>query len=183
MKDLVFATTNKGKVEEAHAILGVPVEIAELEIDEVQSMDMEYVSKKKTEAAYQILKKPVITDDVGVFIEAWNGFPGPFAKHILDSIQNEGILKLMEDEPNRNVTVKCAIGYHDGQEVHVFIAEVKGHLADKIKGSDGWGFDFVVIPEGYSQTFAEMGFKDKNKISHRALALEKLKEYLDSQEK
>lgn len=183
MKDLVFATTNKGKVEEAHAILGVPVEIAQLELDEVQSMDMEYVSKRKTEAAYQILKRPVITDDVGVFIEAWNGFPGAFAKFLLDSVGNNKILELLKNETNRNVIVKSALGYHDGSSVHVFIGEVKGVLTTEQRGSMGWGFDPLIIPDGHTQTYAEMGPEGKNTLSHRKKALDKFREYLDSQAK
>src|SRR5471030_504876 len=106
MKKLVFATGNKGKVLEFEDILKIPLEIAKIEIDEVQSMDLEYVAKKKTEEAFKILKKPVITDDVGVFIEVWNGFPGPFAKYILESLGNVRILKLLKNEKNRNVIVR-----------------------------------------------------------------------------
>ncbi len=181
MKELLFATGNEGKIMEAKAILGVPVEIAAIEIDEVQSMDLEYVARKKTEQAYGLLQRPVITDDVGVFIEAWNGFPGPLVKYLLDKLGNLKILELLKNEKNRNVIVKSAVGYHDGKYVHVFIGEVKGTLAFEEKGTEGWGFDPLIIPDGESQTFAEMGHEKKNQLSHRGKALDKLKQFLDSQ--
>ena len=181
MKKLFFATSNIGKVLEFEDILKIPLEIAKLEIDEVQSMDLEYVAKKKTEEAFKILKKPVITDDVGVFIEVWNGFPGPFAKFILESLGNVRILKLLKNEKNRNVIVRSAISYHNGKKVRVFVGEVKGTLAFKERGTDGWGFDPIIIPNGETKTYAELGQIRKNQISHRKKAIDKLKEYLDSQ--
>ena len=181
MKEILFATRNEGKIIEAQAILKVSVEIATAQIDEVQSMDLEYVARKKTEEAYRILKRPVITDDVGVFIETWDGFPGPFAKFILDKLGNVKILKLLENETNRNVMVKSAVGYHDGNKVHVFIGEVKGTLAFEERGTDGWGFDPIIIPDGETQTYAEMGHDKKNQLSHRRKALDKLKDFLESQ--
>jgi len=181
VKELLFATNNKGKIEEAQVILKIPIEIATIEIDEVQSMDLEYVARKKAQAAYDVLGKPVITDDVGLFIEVWNGFPGPFAKYVLETIGVDGLLELIKNESNRRVVIKSAISYHDGQDIHVFIGEVKGTLAAKSRGDEGFGFDPVIIPDGEMQTYAEMGLEGKNRISHRKRALDKLKDFLDSQ--
>lgn len=180
---LLIATGNKGKVEELEDILKVPLEIANIDIDEVQSMDLGYVSRRKTEEAYKILKRPVITDDVGVFIEAWNDFPGPFAKFILDTLGNKMILKLLKDEKNRNVIVRSAVGFHDGHKMHTFIGEVKGTIALEERGTEGWGFDPIIIPAGHKLTYAEMGLKTKNQVSHRRKAFDKLKEFLDSKSK
>src|SRR5690348_6445046 len=116
MKKLLMATGNMGKVKEAQAILKKDIEFVNAEFDEVQSMDLEYVAKRKVEQAYLKLKQPVIIDDVGVFIEVWNGFPGPFAKYILDSLGNKGVLKLLKNEKNRKAVVRSAIGYHDGKD-------------------------------------------------------------------
>ena len=181
MKKLLVATGNKGKVEELEDILKIPLEIANIEVDEVQSMDLEYVAKRKTEEAYRILKRPVITDDVGVFIEAWNDFPGPFVKYIFLHLGNRKVLKLLETEKNRNVIVRSIVGYHDGKKVHTFLGEVKGRVALKERGTQGWGFDPIIIPNGETQTYAEMGNKKKNTLSHRRKAFDKLKEFLDSQ--
>lgn len=183
MNKLLIATGNKGKVEELEDILKIPLEIADIDIDEVQSMDLEYVSKRKTEEAFKILKKPVITDDVGVFIEVWNNFPGPFVKYANQILGLKKILNLLKNEKNRNVIVRSAVSYHDGKKIHTFIGEVKGTIALKERGTDGWGFDPIIIPNGETQTYAEMGFKKKNQLSHRRKAFDKLKTFLDSQRK
>ncbi len=180
---LLIATGNKGKMEEAREILRIPLEVKDVDLEEVQSMDLEHVAKRKAEVAFDLLKKPLIVDDVGVFIEAWNGFPGPFAKYLFESLGYDGILRLLEKEDNRNVIVRSAVGYHDGKNVHVFVGEAKGKLTRQKRGERGWGFDPIIIPEGFDQTFAEMGPEGKNKISHRRKALDKLREYLDSQGK
>ncbi len=182
MNELLFATGNKGKADEARKMLGVSIEIADIEIDEVQSMDLEYISRKKAQAAFDVLKRPVITDDVGLFIDAWNGFPGPFAKFVLETIGVKGLLGLLKNETNRNVLVKSAVSYHDGNEVHVFIGEVQGTLATESRGEEGFGFDPIIIPNGETRTYAEMGLDGKNKLSHRRRAFDKLRDFLDSQE-
>lgn len=181
MKKIFVATGNKGKVGEISDILSIPLEIADIEIDEVQSMDLEHVAKKKVEAAFKILKKPVIVDDVGVFIDALNQFPGPFVKYMHNLLGNKKILELLKNEKNRKVIVQSAIAYHDGKKIHTFIGTVNGTLSLKEKGTEGWGFDPIVIPDGEKETFAQMGPKKKNLISHRAKALQKFKKFIDTQ--
>lgn len=182
MKKLLIATGNKGKAQELEDILKIPLEIADIEVDEVQSMDLEYVSKKKTEEAFKILRKPVITDDVGVFIEVWDSFPGPFVKYLNQVLGLEKILDLLRNEKNRNAVVKSAVSFHDGKKIHTFIGEVKGTIALQERGV-GWGFDPIFIPNGETQTYAEMGFKRKNRLSHRRKAFDKFKKFLDSRKK
>lgn len=183
MKKLLVATGNEGKVIELSEMLDIPLEFANVEIDEVQSMDLEYVARRKVEEAFRLLKKPVIVDDVGVYIEAWNGFPGPFAKYVLLQLGNKNILKLLDNEKNRKVIVKSAVGYHDGKKVHVFVGEINGKIASEERGTEGWGFDPIIIPQGEKETYAEMGTKKKNTLSHRRKAFEKLKAFLDSKRK
>jgi XTP/dITP diphosphohydrolase len=181
MKKLIVASGNKNKLREIEQILNVPLEAYDLNIDEVQSMDLEYVCKRKTESAFKIIKAPLIVDDVGVFIESLNNFPGPFAKYIQTEIGIDNFLKLLKNEKNRNMKVKCAVGYHDGKKARVFIGVVKGKLAFEQKGNNGWGFDPIFIPSGQSLTFAQMEPEEKNIISHRAKAFLKLSKFLDSQ--
>jgi len=96
---------------------------------------------------------------------------------------NKKILELLKNEKNRNVIVQSVVAYHDGKKIHTFIGTVKGILSLKEKGDKGWGFDPIIIPFGENKTFAQMGPKKKNQISHRAKALEKFKNFLDSQKK
>lgn len=182
-KKLLIATGNKEKAKEVEHILNLSLEFVNINIDEVQSMDLEYVAIKKVEEAFRVLQKPVMVDDVGVFIEAWNGFPGPFAKFLLESYGNKKLLELLQNEKNRKVKVSTVVAYHDGKNIHTFLGEVDGTISFEEKGTDGWGFDPVIIPSGGNLTYAQMGHKKKNTLSHRKKALDKLKEFLDSQSK
>ncbi|OGH03080.1 MAG: non-canonical purine NTP pyrophosphatase, RdgB/HAM1 family [Candidatus Levybacteria bacterium RIFCSPHIGHO2_01_FULL_37_17] len=183
IKKLIFATSHKGKVGEAQGILDIPLEIADIEVDEVQSMDLEYVARKKVEEVFKIVQQPVIIDDVGLKIRAWNDFPGPLVKFLQRIVGNKKVVELLKDEQNREVIVQSAIGFHDGTKSHVFIGEVKGIIATEERGTEGYGFDPIIIPDGQDKTYAEMGLEGKNKLSHRRKAFDKLKEHLDSQGK
>jgi len=177
-----FVTSNKGKVAEAQDILGIPIQIAEIELDEIQSMDLHAIVEKKVKAAYEQIKKPVFVDDVGLYVDSWNGFPGPFVKFMRLSGQTENdlLLRMLSNESNRKVTAKAVVGFYDGENIHMFEGEVSGVLTTEERGNDGWGFDPIFEPEGRGMTFAELGTEEKNKISHRRRALEKFKEYLET---
>lgn len=181
MKEIFVATGNPNKIKEIEEILQIPLGGKIIEIDEVQSMDLAYVSRKKTEEAFRLVRKPIVTDDVAVYIDAWNNFPGPFVKFVYTVMGIPKLLELFKDEKNRRVTVECAVGLHDGESVHVFTGKVSGNLAYEQRGSNGWGFDPIIIPDGQTRTFAQMSNEEKNKISHRGLAFAQLKEFLDSQ--
>lgn len=178
LKELYFVTSNKNKAREAQEILGVPIKTIEKEIPEIQSMDLEFIVKCKTQSAYEMLKKPLIIDDVGVYIEAWGGFPGPFIKYLEESVGVEGIIKMLKPFKNKRAKVVASIGFHDGVQAYTFTAEDYGQIAEEPKGNKGWGWDPMFIPKGYNETYAELGPEIKNSISHRRMALEKLKKFL-----
>ncbi len=182
MKKLCFATSNKDKVLEAQKILGIPIEIVDIDIDEIQSLDFKKVVEAKALEAYKKVKKPVFVDDVSFEVKAWNGFPGPFIKflRLAGNNRHELLLRMLSAEKDRTVKVIAGIGYHDGKEVHF----IEGSFIGKIvpaQGNSGWGFDPCVIPQGYTKTLGQLGDDIKNKISHRARALRKFKRLLDSQ--
>ncbi|HLL60271.1 MAG TPA: RdgB/HAM1 family non-canonical purine NTP pyrophosphatase [Candidatus Nitrosocosmicus sp.] len=174
---LIFITSNKGKAEEAKSILEFPIEVYDLELDEIQSLSLEKIAIKKAEYAFKLVQKPLIVDDVGVFVHAWKGFPGPFIKY-LQQIGLDVCLKMLSTETNREATVKAVIGYHDGTLIHTFVGEVKGTISHEVKGPNGWGWDPIFIPEGQNKTYAEMSTEEKNSISHRRKVLDELKKYL-----
>lgn len=178
VKELHFVSSNEGKIREAEKNLGIPLHIAKLDLDEIQSLQLEDIVKHKAEQAYSMLHQPVIVDDVGLFVTAWNGFPGPFIKFVLKSGGNSLFLRMLGQETDRRVDITCTIGFHDGEQVHTFTGKLPGSISHEEKGTDGWGFDPIFIPGGSSQTFAQMGQEQKNKLSHRSLALQQLKEFL-----
>lgn len=176
---ITFVTGNEFKARETAEILNVDLEIAKIELDEIQELDLEKVALHKLNQAYEILKKPVMIDDVSFEVGVWNKFPGPLIKWMLEAGNGpELLLKLLEKEKDRKATARLAIGFHDGQTSRLFFGESVGVVADAIKGDNGFGWDKVFIPEGYNQTFAEMPSTLKNSISHRGRALSKFQDFL-----
>ena len=194
---LYFATSNKHKVEEARTILGAgkegagkagagkagagQIEVEQVEIDypEVRSDSTDEVAKDGVEYVFRQFKKPVFVEDSGLFIEGLGGFPGTYSAYVFKKVGCEGILRLLEGKQNRSARFISSIAYLEPEsEVHVFTGTVSGSISHEMRGSGGFGYDPVVIPEGHESTFAELG-EEKNRISHRFLALQKFREYLD----
>jgi len=178
---IYFVTGNINKIKEANIILkDLDVEIEQIKIayPEIQGT-LEEVAEFGAKWVYDILKKPVIVEDSGFFVEALNGFPGTYSRFVQETIGNEGILKLLEDKDNRNAYFKTVIGYCDENGVKLFKGIVKGRVSNEIR-SKGYGFayDSIFIPEGEERTFAEMTTEEKSQISHRKRAFEEFKKFL-----
>lgn len=177
---LFFLTKNKGKLEEAKkALAGFGIEVEQLKKDrvEIQSEDLSEI------ALYSVKQVstdnlPVIVEDAGLFIEALNGFPGPYSSYVYKTIGCKGLLKLMNEIKNRRARFKSAVAYFDGKMTKVFFGEVIGSITYEERGHEGFGFDPIFIPDGYNETFAEMGFEKKARLSHRARALKALGTWL-----
>lgn len=177
--NIIFVTGNEKKAEDAQNILGQTITIEPLELEEIQSLDLEAIAKHKADQAFHKLKKPLIVDDAGLSIDAWNGFPGPFIKYLKEAGGNQLLLKMLKNEKNRLAKAVGAIAYHDGNTIHTFTGEIKGSIATCIGGEDiGW--EPIFIPEGYDKTWAELGDKIKNSHSQRKQALDKLKNFLNN---
>ena len=182
MKKIVLVSSNKAKAREVERILNIPLQVLQIELDEIQEIDLEKVALHKLNQAFMLVKGPVIIDDVSVEIESWNNFPGPLIKWLLKA-GNDGdasvLLKLLKNETNRSAKARLAVGFHDGKKAHIFIGETKGTISEEIRGENGFGWDPVFIPDGYNQTFAEMDPRVKDSISHRGKALSKFRDFLN----
>lgn len=176
LSDIVVVTSNKGKIAEINAILGTNHKISTIDVPEIQSLDLDEVITAKAKSAYEKIKKPVLVTDVSLEIEGLNGLPGPFVKFFLKTLGEEKTVKLVKGSKKTKVTDAVAI--YDGKTLKIFKGVVWGKVIPKSKGTNGFGFDFVFIPDGYHKTYSQMPTALKNKISHRAKALEKLKAYL-----
>lgn len=177
LSDLVVVTTNPNKLDEINQILGTNHQVSKIDIPEIQSLDLDEVITQKAKDAYAKIKKPVIVEDISLEIKALNGLPGTFIKFFLKTLGTEGTVRLISGQTT-DTKVTAAVAIYDGQKLKIFKGIVCGTLSPKDRGAGGFGFDKVFIPEGFSQTYAEMPPELKNKISHRARALKKLKNYL-----
>ncbi|MFQ5970499.1 MAG: RdgB/HAM1 family non-canonical purine NTP pyrophosphatase [Nitrososphaerales archaeon] len=180
MTKLYFASTNINKFNEVESILStynLQIDMAKLDLQEIQSEDLSKIAYEKAKDACKFLNSAVIVEDDGLFIDALNGFPGPYSAFVLKTICNKGILRLMEDKENRNAVFISMIAYCEpNKNPLTFIGEVKGSIASGERG-EVWGYDPIFVPNAASGlTYAELGSK-KNELSHRKLALEQFAKF------
>ncbi|MCD6084343.1 MAG: XTP/dITP diphosphatase [Desulfurococcales archaeon] len=175
-------TENEGKAKEFIELgraFGVSVEIIRAPKIEIQSEDLREIAMYSAVSALTYVKDCVVVEDAGLFIDALNGFPGPYSSYVYRKLGVEGILKIMDGVSNRKACFKSVIAYAaPAGSVKIFEGVVYGRIALNVRGQEGFGFDPIFIPEGESRTFAEMSVWEKNKYSHRARAFKKLAEWL-----
>ena len=178
LSDITVVTTSRDKLVEINKILGTNHKISKIEIPEIQSLNLDEVIAEKAKTAYKLIKKPVLVEDVSLEIKALKGLPGTFVKFFIATLGTEGTVALVKNKKT-DTKVTDAIAIYDGKNLKVFKGTVYGTLSLKNRGSYGFGFDKVFIPKGYARTYAQMPDNIKNKISHRAKALKKVKEYFE----
>lgn len=180
--ELYFATSNKHKVEEMQSFLrqnGIDLVLKPFGDDVVEpaTEKLEDIAAFKAELGMKMVNRPVMAEDTGLFLHALNGFPGPHSKWVHQKLGLEGILQLLQGKP-RVATFRTGVALAiPGQKTVTFIGEMEGTLSDTVRGTEGWGFDPVFIPEGSNKTWAE-DYSAKYRDSHRARALQKLVDYL-----
>jgi XTP/dITP diphosphohydrolase len=117
--------------------------------------------------------RPLFIDDSGLFVDALKGFPGVYSSYVFRTVGCDGILRLMQGAGDRSARFECCIGFMaPGGKPHITRGVSKGSIASQKAGSGGFGYDPIFVPEGYSETFAQMEIAEKNKISHRGRAMD-----------
>jgi len=180
-----FATGNIHKFNEARSILAeldIAVGMLRVKDTEIQSDSLMEIAQASARDAFKRCGLPVIVEDAGLFIDALNSFPGPYAAYAYQTIGNKGLLKLMKSVENRKAVFQSAIAYCDSSSCApvCFEGEAEGEItADERSGSSksGFGFDPIFQPDGSAKTFAEMTLEEKNCFSHRAKAVRKFAEW------
>lgn len=184
-KVIFFATNNINKFNEARKIFNefqMAVAMIRVKTLEIQSENLEEIAKTSAVEAFKKCKLPTIVEDAGLFVEAINGFPGPYASYVYKTIGNEGLLRLMEQTENRKAKFQSVIAYCD-EDIETplcFKGEAVGEIVKeprKARNKHGFGFDPIFRPLNSNKTFAEMDVEEKNKYSHRAKALRKFAEF------
>ena len=188
-KKFVFATNNAHKLEEVTAILGNKIELLSMKdinchADIPETADtLEGNALLKARYIFENYQLDCFADDTGLEVEALNGAPGVYsARYAGDAHNSEAnmkkLLQDMEGIENRKAQFRTVFALIINGKEHLFEGIVKGEITKHRHGTSGFGYDPVFIPEGYTQTYAEIGNELKNKISHRALATNKLCNFL-----
>ena len=199
-KKIVFATNNQHKLDEIRAILGSSFEVVSLsdigcheDIPETGDT-LEDNALQKAQYIFDKYHLDVFADDTGLEVDALNGAPGVYsARYAGDGHDSEAnmqkLLAELGDNDQRKARFRtvialienrdvCPCGCTSIKQIHRFEGIVDGEIIREKRGGEGFGYDPIFQPEGYSQTFAELGLDIKNQISHRARATQKLAEYL-----
>ncbi len=172
--EIWFATSNDHKFEEAMIVLR-PFRISPGRIldkgPELQSDDPGEIAAHAAKKSFLRERKPLFTEDTGLYIESLGGFPGTYASHAYQTLGIGSILKLVPDS-KREAEFTSAVAYCAGPgQPRVFKGTLNGKLAPVPRGHGGFGFDSVFIPEYSTKTLAEISIREKCRISHRAMAL------------
>ena len=185
-KIVFFATGNINKFNEAKSILrqfGIAVGMLRLKGDEIQSESLKEIAQKSALNAFARCHLPIFVEDAGLFIDALCGFPGPYAAYVFHTIHNRGILKLMENQPERQARFQSVVSFCDDENTSMpicFEGECAGEITKverKEQGKSGFGFDPIFKPNGSDKTFAEMDIEEKNSYSHRSAAIRKFAQW------
>lgn len=189
MRTLIFASNNAHKLSEIRNLLENIVEIQSLkdinlEGDIPETSDtLEGNATQKAEWIYNCIGQDCFADDTGLEVEALDGAPGVYSARyagegcsFADNVNK--LLKAMDGQTNRKARFRTVICLIENGEKHYFEGIVNGTIIEKGSGNMGFGYDPIFVPDGYDISFAEMPLDEKNKISHRGLATQKLVEYL-----
>ena len=191
LSEVVFASHNAGKIKEIKELLqpfGINVKAAlDMELPDVEETGSTFAENSllKSQTIAELTGLPCIADDSGLCVDALNGTPGVYsARYAPNRDFDKGMEKLlaeMAQSPNksRKAHFSCVISLafpNGGYEL--FEGRVDGHIAAEKQGIGGFGYDPLFIPDGFAKSFAQMSKDEKNQVSHRGRAVEKLKAYL-----
>lgn len=176
---IYFITGNENKLEEVKSVLQ-NVEQLDIDLPEIQEIDAKEIIKDKLLKALEHADEEIIVEDTSLYLDCLNGLPGPLIKWFLKTIGINGLADIAEKLGNNQAMAKTIIGYaNKSKEIHFFEGIVKGKIV-KPMGESNFGWDPIFLPEGYTETFAIMGKEKKNEISMRRMALNQLKEFLQT---
>jgi XTP/dITP diphosphohydrolase len=187
---LCFASNNKHKLDEIKNVVGRKIDILSLadikcneELPETRNT-LEGNSLQKAEYVLQHYNTPCFADDTGLEVEALHGAPGVYSARYAGNHRNNDdnialLLQNLKNDTNRKAQFRTVITLIGVEAQPVFFEGIiRGEIIAEKRGSSGFGYDPVFVPEGHSRTFAEMTLEEKNQLSHRAIAVKKLAEYL-----
>lgn len=180
MQQLFLVSGNPNKLKEWRQIIPstISIDIADVDLTEIQSIDPDEIITDKARRAFEVIGKPVVVEDVEAGLEKLNGLPGPFIKFFLQKLGNDALYQLAGRESER-ATISCSIAYYDGEKMLTVRGNVPGTIVAP-RGSEGFGFDVTFVPDGETQTYAEMDDEKKNALSHRCKAIQLLTDKLIS---
>lgn len=174
---ITFVTGNQNKFTEAKQIIP-ELEMHDLDLVEIQEVDSQKIIEAKLLEAKKYLSGNIIVEDNSLVFNCLGSLPGPLNKWFSKSIGNQKMYQICENFGDFSAEAKVIIGHSDASgEVNYFEGVIKGQIVSP-RGENGFGWDPIFQPDGYSKTFAEMSSEEKNQISMRKIAFQKLADFL-----
>ena len=174
---ITLITGNVGKVKEVSRYLGMPIEHVELDLDEIQSLDLNEIVKDKAERAFEKVKTAVLVEDVSFVFNSFGKLPGPFIKWFQKELGNEGLCRLVDNKDRSCVATVC-YGFCDGNTVDFFSGSMEGSVSENPRGENSFGWASIFIPNGYDKTYAELTNEEQAVVAMRNKALKKFREFI-----
>ncbi len=180
MQTICFITGNEDKLRVAESILGFMPDHKKIDLDEIQGVNPDSIAEHKARHAWDSIKQPV-TWDVSLHIDCLHGFPGPLVRWFWEEVGGEKICAIARLFNDQRIQAQTILTLFDGVRCTHFHGVVSGQIPPSPRGTNGFAWDPIFVPEGHIQTFAEMTPEEKNLASPHIIALQKLRDYLDSQ--
>ncbi|MBN2305128.1 MAG: non-canonical purine NTP pyrophosphatase [Anaerolineae bacterium] len=182
LKKLYFVSSNDEKFREIRGALAasnIALQRVALDLPEIQALDPAIVAEDKAHRAYKVLHDdPVLVEDTGVGLVAWQGYPGALIKWVLGAVGEAGLCRQLDAWDDRRAVATVVLCLYDGDISRIFTGQTQGMITREPRGEFGFGWDSIFQPDGYPITYGEMPREDKMKISMRAQALDGLRRYL-----
>ncbi len=175
---ITLITGNAGKAEEVSRYLGMDIDHQSIDLEEIQSLNLEEIVKSKAMSAYAKIKAPVLVEDVALVFHSMGKLPGPFIKWFRKELTNEGLCRLL-DGKDRKCTSTVCYGFCDGEDVKFFEGTMEGLVSDSPRGDNSFGWGPIFIPDGFQKTYAELSNEEQASVAMRNKALKKFRDFLN----
>ncbi len=179
MSSITFITWNASKAEYLEKYLELEIGHVKIDLDEIQSMNLEEIVTHKVKQAYEIVKTPVLVEDVSLEFEALGWLPGPFVKFFLEKMSLQDICGLLDQKP-RNARARCVVGYYDGDILELFEWTMSWKISKNPAGDNGFGWDKIFMPNWYDgKTNAELWDTKTKEVYFKLRKIDDLKVFLE----
>lgn len=178
MTELTFISGNQHKIDLLAKWLAVPIPHRKIDLPEIQSLDSHEVVAHKAREAYKIVGAPVLVEDVSMVFSAMGRLPGTFIKWFIEELGIDGLCTLASSLPDQRAVCTITYGLYDGATMEYFESAQPGVIASEPRGTNGFGWNAIFIPDGTVLTYAEMDDATVEHWSIRARALKDLHKYL-----
>ncbi len=146
----LYVTGNQHKADYLAKLLGIKLDHHKVDLDEIQSVNLDAIVEHKVRQAYAVTGRPVLVEDTALGFDALGGLPGPFIKFFIESEDGaEKLCRMCDGLENRRATGYATFGYYDGSDMRLFRGSIAGSIAERPSGQGGYGWDVIFIPDGY----------------------------------